>query len=935
MWQKWLSQKQFTETSSQSVAVTLSDVKKCYQQQPSFANFCPWMEYDAQSQCFLLEDGFSVAIGFELEDVSTEARSVAYLTELRDKFQRLFQDTIPQEKASPWILQFYLQDETSLKPYKNILKNYIKPAAQNSVLTEHYCQTFDAHCDYVTRPGGLFIDQEVTGLPFQGKVRRIRLILYRRLNKKIPIRRGRTVLQDANAVAKNVMNQLQGCGVKAKRMTGKHFYEWLVRWFNPASIYGDNDPDKLLERHPYPGDDQLPYGYDFAEQVFFSTPQSDEKQGIWFFDGQPHKFITIESLSVIPVVGHLSAEREQSKHWFALFDKFPEGSVFCLTVVIEDQNSVRSHIKDIEKSAVGDEAEAQLARLDCQNAKYAIEQGNYLYPTVMGVYINAKNIQELHNREIDVEIVLNNNGFKPIRGDVDLTPLDAYIRYLPMCYDYRLDKKYMRRSRYIYGRQIANLLPLYGRYRGTQHPGLLRFNRGGEPFLFDPLNKQDKSFNSHCLYFGGTGSGKSSALVGDLIQLLAIYNVRLIIIEVGNSFGLLADYCAKYGKSINKVQLKRNQPIALNPFAEGLRLLDQLGELSEQALKQKITQEEELLENTLNTLRQSAEINELNGDDEARDLLGEMALAAQLMITGGEPKEEEKMSRQDRLLILNALTEAAKLAKAENATQMLAEHVVRAMRNLADEIDATKSTSSTTIAMRLREMANGMDYFCKDDLSSRFFNRPGEPWPDVDVTVIDLGIMAKSGYEAQLGLATMGILNRVASIAEAQQYSERATILVTDESHIPLKNPLIAAQYAMASKTARKWAWWLWFATQNMADFPDEARKILSMIEFWFIMATSRDEIEQIKRFFPVSDEQFHMLLSIRKEIGKFTEGVILSPKIVGIFRNIPPRLMFALAQTEKEEKSARFKIMQAFNLTEIEAAEKIAEQMMQKTWDH
>ena len=57
------------------------------------------------------------------------------------------------------------------------------------------------------------------------------------------------------------------------------------------------------------------------------------------------------------------------------------------------------------------------------------------------------------------------------------------------------------------------------------------------------------------------------------------------------------------------------------------------------------------------------------GDDEegasghgatGRDVLGEMEIAARVMITGGDAGEDARMSRADRLLIRNAILLAAK-----------------------------------------------------------------------------------------------------------------------------------------------------------------------------------------------------------------------------------------------------------------------------------
>ena len=61
----------------------------------------------------------------------------------------------------------------------------------------------------------------------------------------------------------------------------------------------------------------------------------------------------------------------------------------------------------------------------------------------------------------------------------------------------------------MFGSHLTSLLPVYGRSRGTGHPGQLFWNRGGEPLSFDPLNKDDRKKNGHMLIVGPTGAGKS------------------------------------------------------------------------------------------------------------------------------------------------------------------------------------------------------------------------------------------------------------------------------------------------------------------------------------------------------------------------------------------------------------------------------------------
>ena len=54
----------------------------------------------------------------------------------------------------------------------------------------------------------------------------------------------------------------------------------------------------------------------------------------------------------------------------------------------------------------------------------------------------------------------------------------------------------------------------------------------------------------------------------------------------------------------------------------------------------------------------------------------------------------------------------------------------------------------------------------------------------------------------------------------------RPTILIIDEAHIPMKNPLVCAFIVLMAKVARKIGLWLIPVTQNVEDFDGtEAKK--------------------------------------------------------------------------------------------------------------
>lgn len=161
--------------------------------------------------------------------------------------------------------------------------------------------------------------------------------------------------------------------------------------------------------------------------------------------------------------------------------------------------------------------------------------------------------------------------------------------------------------------------------------------------------------------------------------------------------------------------------------------------------------------------------------------------------------------------------------------------------------------------------------------------------------------------------------------AELSQFEERFTVVYGDEIHTITKNLLTVIYLTKCAKMSRKFGLWLWLATQNIADFPPEARKILSMIEFWICLGMSEAEMKSVEEFRKLSEEERELFRSVRKSAKKYVEGVLLCPRVKALFRNVPPRLSLALAMTEKHEKAERRKLMEQYGISELEAAKMIA----------
>lgn len=887
---------------------TAADEQALYTKTPSFVDMLPWVEYLSGPQCMLLEDGDSVAAFFELTPIGTEGREASWLRTVRDALENALQDSFDELESQPWVIQLYAQDETDWDSYLQNLRDYIQPRAQGTAFTEHYLQMFEQHLQALSKPGGLFEDTTVTRLPWRGQSRKVRLVVYRR-SKNTPSRRGQSSEQALTRICDRLTAGLGNAGVRSRRMNGSHIHNWLLRWFNPnPRLLGDTPEARrafyLLASLPDENNEEeleLAGGRDFAQRLFFEQPRSDTQQGLWYLDNMPHRVVALDRLRSPPVTGHLTGETSKGGDAInALFDQMPEDTVLCITMVITPQDLLEAHLNHLAGKSVGDTLASEQTRHDVQLARSQIGSAHKLYRGAVVFYLRGKDVEQLDHRTLLLNNVMLNAGLQPVRDEHEVAPLNSYLRWLPCVFNpgARNSEWY---TQLMFAQHIANLAPVWGRSEGTGHPGITFFNRGGGTITIDPLNRLDRQMNAHLFLFGPTGAGKSATLNNILNQVTAVYRPRIFIAEAGNSFGLFADFARRLGLTVNRVKLAPGSGVSLAPFADACRLVD--------------------TPSKVRTLDTEALDDSESAEEDERDVLGELEITARLMITGGEEKEEERLTRADRSMIRQCIINAARVCTAQCRT-VLTQDVRDALRAAGNDPDLPEQRR-----MRQLEMADAMDMFCQG-ADGDLFNRDGTPWPEADITIVDLATYAREGYNAQLSIAYISLINTVNNIAERDQMLGRPIINVTDEGHIITKNPLLSPYTLKITKMWRKLGAWYWLATQNIDDLPKAAEPMLNMIEWWVCLNMPPDEVNKIARFRELNDAQKALMLSARKESGKFTEGVILSKSTEVLFRAVPPSLYLAMAMTEPEEKAERFRLMNERGISELEAAMVVAQEI-------
>ena len=603
------------------------EAEKGYKRERSFIDFLPWVEYLDDHNAVLLEDGRSVGAVFEINPIGTAGRTQEHLASVRDTLEEAIADSFEEYDRSPWIIQTYTFDDTQIEGMVDRIKNYAVPDARDSEYTAAYMEVLRDHYAGITREGGLFVDETVTQAPWGGMRRRNYMVIYRKLlsargRRKRILEEGDldAALVNLNEVLEKFTHALKPSGASLRRLSGAEFHDWLLDFFNPGSALFGGDRKTFLAA-TRTQDDTLPYGDQFAESLFYDYPRSDKENGCWWFGASALRCVSIDGIRRRPFVGHVTGETKRGDATNALMDMLPAGSVFVSTIVVIPQDTLEDHIDDIDESAIGDNSESIQVRKDCMRAREILGERHKMYRAQYAVYLRGETIRELDERTNAVRSRLLNYGFRAVAPRDDFTALDAVIRNLPMVYDADRDaQEGWRGAQITVVQHIANLSCLFGRSRGTGHPGVAMFNRGGEPLYFDPLNSADRQKNAHMLVLGPSGAGKSATLVSMLAHVMAVHRPRLFIIEAGNSFGLLGDWYASKGLTVNRVALKPGSGVSLSPFQDAHSVLDE---------------------------RPVFEPDEDSDEDDSRDIMGEMEIVAQLMITGGEAREAARMTRSD------------------------------------------------------------------------------------------------------------------------------------------------------------------------------------------------------------------------------------------------------------------------------------------------
>ncbi|EEQ1968672.1 conjugative transfer ATPase, partial [Escherichia coli] len=444
--------------------MTQEEEVRVYHAGPSVIDFLPWVEYLDEAQCLLLDDGMSVGAVYDVTPAATEGRTEERLEQIRDMVEDALQDSFDEYDTHPWVVQFFCQDENDVDAYLDYLKGYVKPHAQGTAFTEAWLGEMECHLRGIARPEGFFTDTLVTGQPWRGQQRRTRMVIYRRIakNNSDPM----PPVAMLNQVCDRVVSALGSAGVRCHRMNGLQVHSWLLRLFNPApSWISREDLYRMASRaDPRENDaDVMPVMTDFAESLWFNPPHSDPENGVWWIDDLPHCAVVVEKLRTPPEPGAITGEMSRGEKTVnALMDTFPEGTVLCMTIVVQPQDTLEERFTRLSKNAVGENTESIRARQDVKVVKELLGNRHKLYRAGITFLLRAGDMDSLKRKRVELTTVLLGAGLQPVRPEFDVGPLNSWLRALPMCFDPDMDRKQWH-TRLMWVQHLAGLLPVTGR----------------------------------------------------------------------------------------------------------------------------------------------------------------------------------------------------------------------------------------------------------------------------------------------------------------------------------------------------------------------------------------------------------------------------------------------------------------------------------------
>jgi conjugal transfer ATP-binding protein TraC len=358
-------------------------------------------------------------------------------------------------------------------------------------------------------------------------------------------------------------------------------------------LYRMLNPKRSRDTGPRTYREDLP----IRDQVVRSAVQFDYDTGQIMIDGTSMKVLSMVQVPVETRAGMVSRPELSG---IGVLDLIPEATlVFNFGVLDDAESRHRFEKRDAFawRQLQGPRKKLELIRIkeEAETALDEISNGRRALALRFHVILSDGSAEVLGEKARSVVGAMDRLGIEMIREDA--LGLAIYLQSLPMMYHPGSDKGLKRAFTMMSG-SVADLLPLYGSFRGTPTPEVLLQNRRGETVT---LSLFDSDVAPHAVVTGVSGAGKSF-FMNYLLASARRRGGHVIILDKGNSYKNL---CLLEGGQY--VVFDPNRPLRINPIgrAEDMtneRLLfvkEILGEMCSQGEAPIRKEERTILENSI------------------------------------------------------------------------------------------------------------------------------------------------------------------------------------------------------------------------------------------------------------------------------------------------------------------------------------------------
>jgi len=495
----------------------------------SLAGHLLYDSYDPEGKVFVHRDG-SLAIAWQLGMKDTEIASPQVVREIADHVADFFK-RLPTGAAGQFILE-------AKKEIRETLDRFKAEGLPDSRLRG----LFEAHCEMLEK-----LSIPYGGTTFSGRTLRLYFTLrvFPNLGQKEPQIRANYARQKDLLLqqALDVENFFSQIALPIRRMEADELVNLLYRLLNPTRSQSTG-----------------PRGYrpdiPIRDQVVRSAVSFEYDQGLISIDGVITKVLSMVQIPAETKAGMVSRPELSG---VGVLDLIPEATLVFNFGVLDDAESrhrfekrdafawrqLQGPRKKLELVRIKEEAEATLDELNNGRRALAVR---------FHVILTDPSPDVLGDKARSVTSAMDRLGIEMIQEDA--LGLAIYLQTLPLMYHPESDKG-LKRAFTMISSNVADMLPLYGSFRGTQTPEVLLQNRRGELVT---LSLFDSDVAPHAVVTGVSGAGKSF-FMNYLLASARRRGGHVIVLDKGNSYKNLSEI-----ERGQYVVFDPNRPLRINPI---------------------------------------------------------------------------------------------------------------------------------------------------------------------------------------------------------------------------------------------------------------------------------------------------------------------------------------------------------------------------------